>query len=365
MALSNPSLAHSRVLGSAAIVARPPVEFDACALVYTAPSTRTSRGTPTQTPIRWTLASVPPGWQAGLDSGSPLAIRLAGGASSGSRRVVTAVLFVALFWRQAVDLASRLVERSGGRARAAARARRHLAGLAVGDSPGRRAEPRRRSHVIVARRGHSLRRGPGRRAVLDARVDGHGARRADDLHFGFRQLIRWWLPFTLACLAIPLPELVTQALALPLQFRASKMGAALLQMRQVPGSAYRQRHPAAGTRALRHRGLQRTSVAHGAPERRRVDERAASSRRSSAACALRRARDPDRDRRQRHPRVHDRIPRLFRQPGIRKRLHAPDRRLAAVSSSRSRRSRLLRVDWLSMIERRVRLWRRAAVVGNA
>ena len=30
------------------------------------------------------------------------------------------------------------------------------------------------------------------------------------------------------------PELVTQALALPLQFRASKMGAALLQMRQVP-----------------------------------------------------------------------------------------------------------------------------------
>lgn len=53
-------------------------------------------------------------------------------------------------------------------------------------------------------------------------------------HFGFRQVLHWWLPFALACLAIPLPELVTQALALPLQFRASRMGAALLQMRHVP-----------------------------------------------------------------------------------------------------------------------------------
>jgi len=53
-------------------------------------------------------------------------------------------------------------------------------------------------------------------------------------HYGFRQVLHWWLPFTLACLAIPLPEIVTQALALPLQFRASKMGAALLQLRHVP-----------------------------------------------------------------------------------------------------------------------------------
>jgi len=52
--------------------------------------------------------------------------------------------------------------------------------------------------------------------------------------FGVRQVIHWWLPFMLAGLAIPLPELVTQALALPLQFRASKMGAALLQMRDIP-----------------------------------------------------------------------------------------------------------------------------------
>lgn len=53
-------------------------------------------------------------------------------------------------------------------------------------------------------------------------------------HFGFRQLVRWWLPFALVCLSIPLPELVTQALALPLQFKASRMGAALLELRNVP-----------------------------------------------------------------------------------------------------------------------------------
>lgn len=52
--------------------------------------------------------------------------------------------------------------------------------------------------------------------------------------FGFKQLLRWWLPFALICLSIPLPELITQALAMPLQFKASRMGAALLQMRNVP-----------------------------------------------------------------------------------------------------------------------------------
>jgi exosortase len=51
---------------------------------------------------------------------------------------------------------------------------------------------------------------------------------------GFRQLLYWWLPFLLICLSIPLPELVTQALALPLQFKASQMGAALLETRHVP-----------------------------------------------------------------------------------------------------------------------------------
>jgi exosortase len=53
-------------------------------------------------------------------------------------------------------------------------------------------------------------------------------------HFGFRQVIHWWLPFTLLALSVPLPELVTQAIALPLQFKASRMGAFLLQSRHVP-----------------------------------------------------------------------------------------------------------------------------------
>jgi len=52
--------------------------------------------------------------------------------------------------------------------------------------------------------------------------------------WGFRQLIAWWLPFALLALSIPLPELVTSALALPLQFRASAMGAWLLELRHVP-----------------------------------------------------------------------------------------------------------------------------------
>lgn len=53
-------------------------------------------------------------------------------------------------------------------------------------------------------------------------------------HYGVKQLFRWWLPFVLAVLSIPLPELITQALALPLQFRASQMGAALLRWRHIP-----------------------------------------------------------------------------------------------------------------------------------
>jgi exosortase len=53
-------------------------------------------------------------------------------------------------------------------------------------------------------------------------------------HAGIRQVLHWWLPLMLGLLSIPLPELVTQALALPLQFKASQMGAAMLEMRNVP-----------------------------------------------------------------------------------------------------------------------------------
>ena len=49
---------------------------------------------------------------------------------------------------------------------------------------------------------------------------------------GFRQLLHWWLPFTLVSLCVPIPEVVLNSVALPLQFTASKLGAALLEWRK-------------------------------------------------------------------------------------------------------------------------------------
>ena len=53
-------------------------------------------------------------------------------------------------------------------------------------------------------------------------------------YWGVRQALAWWLPLTLLVLAIPLPELLRAALALPLQFQASELGAGLLEWRNVP-----------------------------------------------------------------------------------------------------------------------------------
>ena len=53
-------------------------------------------------------------------------------------------------------------------------------------------------------------------------------------YFGVRQAVRWWLPFTLLGLSIPLPELILARVALPLQFTASKIGAGLLAWRDIP-----------------------------------------------------------------------------------------------------------------------------------
>lgn len=52
--------------------------------------------------------------------------------------------------------------------------------------------------------------------------------------FGVRQLVYWWLPSLLLLLSIPLPVMVVGTLALPLQFEASRLGAALLRWRHVP-----------------------------------------------------------------------------------------------------------------------------------
>jgi len=51
---------------------------------------------------------------------------------------------------------------------------------------------------------------------------------------GIGQVRRWWLSFTLLVLAIPLPAIVLNAVALPLQLKASQIGASLLVWRHVP-----------------------------------------------------------------------------------------------------------------------------------
>jgi len=51
---------------------------------------------------------------------------------------------------------------------------------------------------------------------------------------GMRQLLHWWLPFTLVALSIPIPEVILNTVALPLQFTASRIGAALLRWREIP-----------------------------------------------------------------------------------------------------------------------------------
>jgi exosortase len=52
--------------------------------------------------------------------------------------------------------------------------------------------------------------------------------------WGFRQVLHWWLPFALLSLSVPIPAVLTNALAFPLQFKASSMGASLLEFRHVP-----------------------------------------------------------------------------------------------------------------------------------
>jgi len=51
---------------------------------------------------------------------------------------------------------------------------------------------------------------------------------------GLPQLKAWWLPAVLIFLSVPLPAVVMGTIALPLQLKASQMGAALLEWRKVP-----------------------------------------------------------------------------------------------------------------------------------
>ena len=52
--------------------------------------------------------------------------------------------------------------------------------------------------------------------------------------WGLSQVRRWWLPFTLLALSLPLPALVIGALSHPLQLQASELGAGMLAWRHVP-----------------------------------------------------------------------------------------------------------------------------------
>jgi exosortase len=51
---------------------------------------------------------------------------------------------------------------------------------------------------------------------------------------GFGQVWWWWLSFTIAALSIPLPAVLMNTMAIPLQLIASKVGAGLLAWRDVP-----------------------------------------------------------------------------------------------------------------------------------
>lgn len=52
--------------------------------------------------------------------------------------------------------------------------------------------------------------------------------------WGWRQVMAWWLPSLLLALSVPLPEVIMGTLALPLQLKASSLGAALLSTRGIP-----------------------------------------------------------------------------------------------------------------------------------
>jgi len=52
--------------------------------------------------------------------------------------------------------------------------------------------------------------------------------------WGVRQLLHWWLPTALLLLSIPIPAVLLNSVAFPLQLEASKLGAKLLEWRNVP-----------------------------------------------------------------------------------------------------------------------------------
>ena len=52
--------------------------------------------------------------------------------------------------------------------------------------------------------------------------------------WGWPQVRRWWLPAVLLPLSIPLPAILTDALANPLQFKASQLATTMIKWRHIP-----------------------------------------------------------------------------------------------------------------------------------
>lgn len=52
--------------------------------------------------------------------------------------------------------------------------------------------------------------------------------------WGWQQLLRWWLPAALLVLSVPIPDVMLNSLAFPLELKAAEGGAALLDARHVP-----------------------------------------------------------------------------------------------------------------------------------
>jgi len=96
-------------------------------------------------------------------------------------------------------------------------------------------EPARAAAVVVLAGSVTLRLASGLAAELfTMRLSMLGALVGLVLFFGgWRRVMAWWLPIALLALSIPLPEVLLNSIAFPLQLQASRMGAALLDARHV------------------------------------------------------------------------------------------------------------------------------------
>jgi exosortase len=105
-----------------------------------------------------------------------------------------------------------------------------------GRSPA--ARPQRAFGLVVLGLAVAMRLGAGMAAELfTMRLSLFGALAGLTIyHLGLPQLLRWWLPALLLILSIPIPDVLLNTLALPLQLQASRLGAALLSLRHVPVS---------------------------------------------------------------------------------------------------------------------------------